>query len=228
MKVSLDQAQDQEALERITTSDRRQDVRMVVNGSVIVHAGQRARGRLTDISSGGMRVQLADGEPGGTCGESVEVELHLDRAGATWLRFRGHVLRIDERDVAILFSAVPLDFAIVIQDVLVSTLEGAAASHVLLVDRIADRRIPFAALLRRAGCRVVDVATPLEAISHLGGSAIQTWLVAIADTTPIGIADDLRRFLADTDAPPIEVVALTKDAQKSSLAWFAATGRTSR
>jgi hypothetical protein len=210
------------------STDRRQDIRVVANGSVIVHGRRRVRGRLSDISSSGLRMQLTASEPGCTCGDDVELEVHLDRAGATWLRFLGRVLRVDQREIAILFTAVPLELAGVIRDVLVSTLEGSSVAHVLLVDANLERRVPFAALLRRAGCRVMDVATPLEAIAHLGGSAIESWVVAIADTTPASIAEELRRFLAETDARPGEVVALGKDSQNSSLTWYTTTGRPPR
>ena len=209
-------------------SERRQDVRVVANGSVVVQGGVSARGRLLNVSSGGMRVRLAEGEPCCPCGEQVGVELHLDRAGATWLRFRGEVVRSDEREVAVHFTAVPLEFADVIQDALASVLEAAAVAHVLLVDENADRRVPFAALLRKAGCRVAEAATPLEAIAHLGGSAIERWVVVITDTVPTSIADELRQFLAESDAPPFDIVALGEQSPTSALAWFAAIGREPR
>ena len=173
-----------------------------------------------------MCVRLAESEPRCECGESADVELHLDRAGATWLRFRGEVIRATEHEVAIAFVAIPLDFADVVQDALVSALEGAALAHVLLVDENAERRTPFAALLRRAGCRVAETSTPLEAIAHLGGAAIHSWVVAIADTVPVSTADDLRRFLADSDAP-VDVRVLSDQSPTSALAWFATTARVS-
>ncbi|HEX7839750.1 MAG TPA: PilZ domain-containing protein [Kofleriaceae bacterium] len=205
--------------------ERRRDVRVVANGSVVVHGGVSSRGRLSNVSSSGMHVRLAEGEPCSSSGEQVGVELHLDRAGATWLQFRGEIVRAGEREVAIHFTAVPLDFVDVIQDALTSVLEGTAVAHVLLVDGNTDRRVPFAALLRKAGCRVAEAATPLEAIAHLGGSAIERWMVVITDTLPTSIADELRRFLADSDAPPFDIVALGEQSQTSALAWFAAIGR---
>jgi hypothetical protein len=160
------------------------------------------------------------------CGGHVEVELHLDRTGATWLRFRGEVVRSDEREVAISFTDLPLDFADVVQDALVSALEGAALAHVLLVDANAQRRVPFAALLRRAGCRVAEAATPFDAIAHLGGSAIHSWVVAIAGTVPASTADELQRFLTESDAP-VDVRMLGNESPTSAMAWFAVTARRS-
>jgi CheY-like chemotaxis protein len=204
--------------------DRRQHVRVVANGSVILYGHETTRGRLSNVSSAGMAMRLAEGGPRCSCGEPVEIELHLDRTGATWLRFRGEVVRSDEREVAISFTAVPLDFAQVVQDALVSALEGAALAHVLLVDADAERRTSFAALLRRAGCRVVEAATPFDAIAHLGGSAIHSWVVAIASTVPASTADELQRFLTESDAP-VDVRMLGDKSPTSALAWFTATPR---
>lgn len=206
--------------------DRRQDVRVVANGSVIVYGRSTVRGRLSNVSSSGMRVRLAETEPRHERGESVRVELHLDRAGATWLQFRGEVMRATERDVAIAFAAVPLNFADVVKDALVSALEGAALAHVLLVDEKTERRTPFAALLRRAGCRVAETSTPLEAIAHLGASAIHSWVVAIADTEPESTANALRGFLADSDVP-MDVRVLSEQSPTSALAWFTTVPRVS-
>jgi CheY-like chemotaxis protein len=204
--------------------DRRLHVRVIANGSAIVHGDATTRGRLLNISSGGMLMRLGDGEPDYRCGEHVKVEVHLDRARATWLRFHGEIARAGDRELAICFTAIPSDFADVIQDALVSALEGAALAHVLLVDANAERRSGFAALLRRAGCRVAEVATPLEAIAHLGGSAIHSWVVAISSTVPQSTADELQRFLAQSEAQ-IEVRMLGSKSPTSALAWFTATAR---
>ncbi|HZJ62153.1 MAG TPA: PilZ domain-containing protein [Kofleriaceae bacterium] len=204
--------------------DRRRHVRVIANGSVIVHNSETVRGRLSNISSGGMLVRLVGSERGCRSGEHVDVELHLDRTGATWLGFSGEVVRSDHGEVAIGFTSVPLDFADVVQDALVSALEGAAISHILLVDANGPRRAPFAALLRRAGCRVAEVATPLDAIAHLAGSAIHSWIVAISSTEPANTADELQRFLAEGDAP-VDVRMLGRTLPTSALVWFTATAR---
>jgi hypothetical protein len=207
--------------------DRRQQVRVTASGSVVVYGRETARGRLCDISSGGLRMRLGEHASGGRCGEGVDIELHLDRSGATWQQFRGEVVRVDGLEVAVRFIAMPLDFAKIIQDALASALEGAAVAHILLVDPNAERRIAFAALLQRAGCRVAEAATPLEAIAHLGGSAIQEWLVAVTNTVPANTADDLRRFLAESD-PGIEIRVLGERSPTDALSWLAATPRVSQ
>lgn len=204
--------------------DRRQQVRVVANGSAILHGAGTARGRLLNISTGGMLVRLAGVQARRECGGRVEIELHLDRAGAEWLRFVGQVVRVTEHEVAVVFTAVPLELAEVMTDALSSALEGAALAHVLLVDANGDRRTPFAAVLRRAGCRVAEASTPLEAIAHLGHSAIHSWVVAIADTTPTSTADELRRFLAEREEP-VEVRLLDHRSPTSALSWFTTAAR---
>jgi len=204
--------------------DRRRYIRVVANGSVIMYGGRTVRGRLSNISTGGMRVRLDTKEPQYECGEPIEAQMHLDRAGARWLRFHGEVTRVTEYEVALVFTAVPLELAELVRDALVSVLEGAALAHVLLVDANTERREPFAALLQRAGCRVAQASTALDAIAHLGGSSIHSWVVAIADTCPTSTADNLRRFLAEGDAP-VDVRLLNDRSPTSALAWFAAAAR---
>src|SRR5689334_21407565 len=87
--------------------DRRQHVRVVANRSAILYDRRTVRGRLSNISTGGMHVRLGGGEPRSECGETPDVELHLYRSGAEWLRFRGEVMRATEHEVAVGFSAVP-------------------------------------------------------------------------------------------------------------------------
>jgi CheY-like chemotaxis protein len=94
-----------------------------------------------------------------------------------------------------------------------------SVTHVLLVDPDAERRVAFAALLRRAGCRVAEATTPLEAIAHLGGSAIQSWVVVITSTVPASAMNDLRCFLGESDAS-IDVRVIGNQSPASALAWF--------
>ena len=189
-------------------TERRASARIETNGSVVVHVQGGARGRVLDLSVGGIRVQLADGEPRGAADDPVALQVHLDGAGATWLRFEGLVRRTDARGAtAIAFTSIPIDFAEVIQIELRADLEHAGASNVLVVDPQSPRRRRLAAALAGAGCFVVEAGTPLEAIAHLGQARARPWIVAIADTVPGAIADELRAYLADTDAR-VQLVSL--------------------
>ena len=178
---------------------------MVASGSALVQG--QARGRIVDLSTGGVCLELAEPAPALAIAEAVTLELHLDRAESQWLSFHGRVLRIAGPRIAIAFTEAPIEFAGVMSRAIASAFEAAASAHVLLVDADVERRASFAVLMRRAECNVAEASTPLEAIAHLGGSAIGTWVIAIADTRPPSIANELRTFLS-REYPQLDVVSL--------------------
>jgi hypothetical protein len=190
-----------------TREDRRRDVRVVASGSVVVRGRSASKGRIVDLSTGGVCIEIADQEPAPAIADVVALELRLDRAESRWLTFHGRVLRIAGARVAIAFMEAPIAFGDVMSRAIASAIEAVATTHVLLVDADLERRAAFAALMRRADCRVAEASTPLEAIAHLGGSAIETWVIAIADTRPPSVANELRRFLSG-EYPQLEVVSL--------------------
>jgi len=190
--------------------ERRRDERVVTGGSVVVHAeaGGHARGRIVDVSKGGMRIQLADGAPHCEVGDRVWMDLHFDREAASWIRVGVEVMRVDpDGGMAIAIQIIPLGFADSVQEVLRTAVEAAASSQVLLVDGSAERRAMLATALREAGCYVEEAATPLEAIAVLGHDDTRDWLVAVADTVPPTIADELRTHVADAH-PRVRIVSL--------------------
>lgn len=226
---------------RATDAERREDVRVAAAGSAIVYGRRTVRGRLVDMSAGGLRLRVeapvlpfsirVHAAPVGPAlyevGERVDLELHLDRAGSRWLQFHGAVVRADEHEVAVALTSVPLEFADVVKDALVTQLEGLDFAHVLLVDGNLQRRQPFAALLRHVGCRVVEVSTPLEAIAHLGHAAVHRWTISIAETDPPRIAAELHHHLVDSNAP-VDVRILDTASPTSALSWFTTTSRSSQ
>jgi len=187
--------------------ERRRDARVAANGSVLVHGRSVIHARLVDLSSGGACVDVGDDVDALAIADDVAVALHLDRDESSWLAFDGHVLRVGGSRVAIAFTAVPIAFADLMPGVIAAAIEGASLTHVLLVDADVERRAALGALMRHAGCRVAETSTPLDAIAHLGGSSVSTWLVAIADTRPPRLADELRGFLA-REYPRLDVVSL--------------------
>src|SRR4029079_4895736 len=66
---------------------------------------------------------------------------------------------------------------------------------VVLIDATAERRGRIARAFRDSGCVVLEVSTPLEAIVRLGESQFEPELIAIADSHPSSISDDLRVFV---------------------------------
>jgi hypothetical protein len=67
--------------------------------------------------------------------------------------------------------------------------------RMILVDTRGKRRNTIANAFRSGGCDVIEASTPLEAIAHLGGSRFELGLIAIADTVPETVAEELREFL---------------------------------
>ena len=187
--------------------ERRRDVRVVVSGSVLVAGRSAVTGRVVDLSTGGVCVELADHRHALAVAQVVALELHLDRATSRWLSFHGRVLRVAGPRVVFAFVEAPVAFGDVMSCAIASAIEAAATAHVLLVDSDPERRAAFAALMRRAECSVAEASTPLEAIAHLGGSAIESWVIAIADTRPTSIANELRAFLS-REYPQLDVVSL--------------------
>ncbi|HTJ44626.1 MAG TPA: PilZ domain-containing protein [Kofleriaceae bacterium] len=187
--------------------DKRRDARVVAGGSVLVHAHGGARGRVVDVSAGGARIELAREAPRFAVGDRISLELHLDRRDATWLHFSGLVTRARDHEIAIAFEAVPVDFADRVQDELLDAIEALAASQILLVDGDPARRELLATELRNAGCHVEETATPLEALDALGASGGVRRLIAIADSVPAAVADELRAYVADAH-PNVRIVLL--------------------
>jgi hypothetical protein len=188
--------------------DRRRYQRAVTGGSVIVHSGGGAQGRIVDVSKGGIRIQPADGAPRCEVGDRVWMDLHFDRQGASWIRLGVEVVRVDPAGaMAVAIQIIPLGFASSVQEVLATAVEAAASSQVLLVDGSPERRAMLATALRDAGCYVHEASTPLEAITVLGRDDTRDWLVAVADSEPLSIADELRTHVADAH-PLVRVVSL--------------------
>lgn len=72
--------------------------------------------------------------------------------------------------------------------------ESLRRPHVLLVDPIGVRRRELATSLRATGRSVFEAATPLEAIRNLG-HAPRHQIVAIAETSPRSIGEELRAYV---------------------------------
>jgi CheY-like chemotaxis protein len=167
----------------------------------VIHVGEIARGRVVDVSAGGLRVQLQGHAPSDCLGARVGIDLRIDGAAAAWFRLYGRVGRVEaDGTLAIAFLQVPADFEDALQSELVAVLESEATDRVLLVDPVPWRRARMAARLRASGCVVTEVSTPLEAIAHLGESRARPFAVAIADTIPENVAEELRAYIGEAHA----------------------------
>jgi hypothetical protein len=185
-------------MESFEGTERRRWFRVAARGSVLLHAANVARGRVIDLSSGGMRIGLLKTD-GFRRDDAVDLDVHLDGAAATWVPLHGTIVRVDQgAEVAVRFETVPADFEDAVEDEILADVESERVAHVLLVDPDATRRRPLAEALRRNGCHVVELATPLEVIQRVGESQTHAWLIAIAETIPETVAEELRGYLAGT------------------------------
>ena len=190
--------------------DRRRNARVRERGRVAIHGRGYGRGKILDISVSGVAIRIAGPADGYRLDDQLDLELRFDGAMGGWWRMSGHIVRHDGHgQLAVAFDDLPTDFEDWIQSALVAALDAEPVTHVLLVDPIALHRGPVAASMRTAGYDVREVATPLDAIDRLGESRDFTQIVAIADTVPAGIADDLRAYVRaeHTDLGLVRILA---------------------
>lgn len=196
-------------MDDVPTPERRAMPRIRPKGSVTLRwKDQPVRGRLVDLGPGGACVRIATELPRELVRKLVDIDLRLDGRQATWLTLCGRVLRIDaEGRIAVAFDAVPPAFERMISDETDASRHEEGIRRVVLVDASRDRRAIIAAAFRAADCEVVDVSTPLEAIVRLGESRYDPKLIAIADSVPEWIADELRAFV-HVEHPRARIVAI--------------------
>jgi hypothetical protein len=188
--------------------DRRRAIRVAARGRVVIQGDGYGRGRILDLSADGVRFRLAGPFTAYAAADRVDLELRFDGANGGWWRLAGRIVRIDPGgSIVVAFDDVPTDFEDWIHAELVATLQAKDRPLVLLVDPIARRRATAAAALRATGRNVQEVATPLCAIHQLGESHYRPRMVAIADTIPAGIADDLRAYVR-TEHPDLVLVRM--------------------
>ena len=177
--------------------DRRHHARIDPKGTVVVHAlGNAHRGRLANIGAGGLYATTATTLADRLLGRVVELELRFDGALAIWQRVEGRIIRIDADGVAIVFdtpTAPPL--LRMIDELTTASHASARVISVVLIDADPPRRAAIAIGFRAAGCEVVEVATPLDAIVRLGESHFEPDVIAVANTEPATAADEMRAFI---------------------------------
>ena len=180
-----------------TAPERRADIRSTPKGAVIVNADTYIiRGRVANLSRHGLLARTLITAPDRLLGATVQLALRLDGDDASWLPLGARVLRIGSRSLALQLDVVPSSFAQIIDQVMTRSRGNDQAVTVLVVDGVVGRRGAMAEGFRAAGCVVIKASTPLEAIVRLGGAHFEPDLIAIADSVPALIADDLRHFIA--------------------------------
>jgi hypothetical protein len=176
--------------------ERRRAARVRAHGGVVIGGDRNDHGEIVDLSATGIRFRFAGAVGWYRPEDRVDLALRFDGAKGGWWGMSGRIVRVDQSDIVVAFDRIPTDFEDWMQAELVAALEAADGKvHILLVDPVAVRRGDLAASMRAAGRHVSEAATPLDAIDHLGESRNRPDMVAIADTVPVGIADDLRAYV---------------------------------
>lgn len=211
-----------------TPHELRKALRVRSKAWIEIHCDARViRGRVVDLAVGGVRVS-ADIPLELVCriGALVRVELRPDAAASKQFTLRGRMLRVNPRTrhIAIGFEPVSGDFVEFVRDELLAAVTHDSAPRMLLVDGCGKRRAAIASAFRKAGCDVTEASTPLEAIAHLAGSRFEPGLIAIADTVPEAIAEELRDFVL-VEHPEAHMVVIGRLAahRGSAASWLCST-----
>lgn len=191
--------------------ERRRDQRISPKGTVIVRAPSvetyLLRGRIANLSRNGLSMTTRTTAPERLLGARVELSLRLDARESSWFDLGARILRINASSMAMAFDAVPSAFVQIVDETVTRSLRNDRMLSIVLVDATTERRAAMAEGFRFAGCTVVEVATPLEAIVRLGESRFEPDLVAIADSLPATISEEMRRFV-EAEHPGTRLVAI--------------------
>ena len=191
--------------------ERRRNVRISPKGTVILRVGEYAqRGRIANVGRDGLLATTPVTVPEQHLGCNVELGLRLDGQLSEWLQISGRILRIGVTSAAIAFDVIPAPFIHLIDEIATASHAHRRIMSVVLIDSTSERRAAIAEGFRSAGCSVVEVSTPLEAIVRLGESSFEPDLIAIADSSPSSTAHDLRRFV-EREHPRAKLVTISDD-----------------
>lgn len=177
------------------------------------------RGRIANVSRAGVFITTPVSAPERLLGRTATIELRLDGQTAEWLGASGSVVRIDAQGLAVTLDSVSETLGRVIDE-----MEHQAHTHVrtvsvVLIDGNPARSAAMLEGFRGAGCTVLHVSTPLEAIVRLGESSFEPDLIAIGDTAS-GSAEELRAFVQRCH-PRAKLVAIGADpASEATSMWL--------
>ena len=191
--------------------ERRKQSRIRPKGTVTLTVGTVVlQGRVANLSRSGLYVATRVSAPERLLARDVDIQLRLDGQAAEWLPATGRVARIDVDGLAITLETVSDVLGDLIDEMCAqSHLHGRTVS-VVLIDGNVERSASMVDGFRAAGCTVMHVSTPLEAIVRLGESSFEPDLVAIGDTVS-GSAEELRTFVQRSH-PRAKLVAIGTDA----------------
>lgn len=188
--------------------ERRRELRVSPKGTVVLRADSyELRGRVQNVSRHGLSIETRTTAPERLLGATVQVQVRLDGAASSWLELVGRVTRIEACSLAVVLTAVPASFTRIIDEITSQSHRHDRLLSIVLVDGVTTRRDSMAEGFRAVGCVVMTVSTPLEAIVRLGESDFEPDIIAIADSLPASIANELRRFV-DLEHPDAWLVTI--------------------
>jgi CheY-like chemotaxis protein len=159
--------------------ERRRYYRAGLETGAVVHAAKLAlKGRIIDLSLGGVRIRRADDTaPCPAPGTAAMVEMEIGEHG--WIAADGFVVRAAIDEIVISFAPLAAEVEDLIEDEVLAAIEASRRPRMIVVDQQRERRRRVADKLRAAGCDSYEAATPLEAIdlmerprSHIKGVAV--------------------------------------------------------
>lgn len=191
--------------------ERRRHIRIAPKGTAVVQAaGHAQRGRIANLSEGGMFVATSVTAPDRLLARTAELEIRLDGMRAEWLHAVGRIIRIGADGVAVAFDSLPAALLRLIDEMSTASRARLRVISVVLVDVDPERRAAMANGFRSTGCFVIEASTPLEALVRLGESSFEPDLIAVADSIPSTVAGELRAFI-DREHPRAKLVTISDD-----------------
>jgi CheY-like chemotaxis protein len=205
--------------------ERRHHARIEPKGTAVILAGEYVqRGRIANLSEGGMLVTTAVSAPARLLARPVEMELRLDGRLDQWIRVSGKIVRLGAERLAVTFDSLPSILLRLIDEMTAASRNRKRVLSIVLVDEDLDRRALIAEGFRAVGCGIVEASTPLEAIVRLGETSFEPDLIAVADSIPAQASDTLREFV-DREHPQVKLVTISNDAiEPAGIAnWLSST-----
>ena len=190
-------------------SDRRRHFRAQVAASAVVHASRIAlRGRVVDLSLGGVRVRRADDDvPCPAFGTPAMIELELGKVG--WVAQDGWIQRSTLDEIVIAFDRLAPQIEDLIEEEVLAAIEAHRRPRMVVVDPSPERRSRVSQKLRDAGCDSYEASTPLEAIDLVERPHNHITGIAVAETLTQTGGDELMDFFAETN-PGIRLAMITE------------------
>ena len=190
-------------------NERRRHFRAGMEAGAVIHASTLAlRGRIVDLSLGGVRVRrVDDNAPCPAPGTAAMVELELGRGD--WVAQDGRIHRCELSEIVIVFSSLAPEVEDLIEDEVLAAIEATRRPRMIVVDPSADRRRRVADKLREAGCDSYEAATPLEAIELMERPRSHIRGVAMAEHLTQTGTDEFCDFVAETN-PNIKLALIAE------------------